>query len=285
MTAEPVTPLLAPDEPEPLECLNVDGASPYVLICEHAGRRIPRSLGSMGLAERDLRRHIAWDIGAREVALKLSERLDAPLFMQRYSRLVCDCNRRPDVPAFTPEVSEATAIPANVGLSDAARRARAEAIFHPFHDAVSAFLDARKSAGQLTALVTIHSFTPIFLGRSRPWEIGVLSNRDRVFSRAAADWLQANTSYCVGINEPYSVGDDTDYAIPVHGERRGVPCVEFEIRNDLIKDAANAATWADVLSGALMAGLRVVQASDGRPQDGGDRDVPIPGKDILATND
>lgn len=252
-------PLLASDEPHPLETRNESGSSTVVLICEHAGRRIPRSLGTMGLSETDRARHIAWDIGARAVAVALSDRLDAPLFMQRYSRLVCDCNRRPDVPSFTPEVSEATTIPGNSGLSADARRIRAEAIFHPFHDAVTAFLDARAQAGRPTVLATIHSFTPIFLGRPRPWEIGVLYNRDQVLSPAIADWLKANTSYCIGVNEPYSVGDDTDYAIPVHGEKRGLPCVEFELRNDLIADEAQAQPWADLLACALKSGIRALE--------------------------
>lgn len=249
-------PLLSSDEPHPLDVRNEHGASDIVLICEHAGRLIPRSLGTMGLSEEDRLRHIAWDIGARSVATQLSDRFDAPLFMQRYSRLVCDCNRRPDVPSFTPEVSEATTIPANVGLSQEDRRLRAEAIFHPFHDAVTAFLDARARVGKPTVLVTIHSFTPVFLGRSRPWEIGVLYNRDAILSPAIADWLKQNTPYCVGVNEPYAVGDETDYAIPVHGEKRGLPCVEFEIRNDLIAEDAQAGPWADLLARALDSGLR-----------------------------
>lgn len=248
------SPLLASNEPHPSETKNERGRSDIVLICEHAGRRIPRSLGTMGLLEEDRAGHIALDIGAREVATALSDMLDAPLFMQRYSRLVCDCNRRPDVPTFAPEISEATTIPANVGLSDADRRIRADSIFHPFHDAVTAFLDARARDGRPTILATIHSFTPVFLGRARPWEIGVLFNRDRLLSPVIADWLEANTRYCVGVNEPYSVGDDTDYAIPIHGERRGLPCVEFEIRNDLIADEVQARAWAGLLVKALSAG-------------------------------
>jgi predicted N-formylglutamate amidohydrolase len=248
---EPLPALLAPDEPHPLEVVNPDGGSDVLIVCEHAGRRIPRALGSLGLGEADLARHIAWDIGARDVAVALSERLDAALFMQRYSRLVCDCNRRPDVPAFAPEASEATAIPGNVGLSPAERERRARAIFHPFHEAVAAALDARRAAGRHAVLVTVHSFTPVFLGVARPWELGVLYNRDRALSPAIVDWLRANSSLCLGVNQPYSVGDDTDYAIPVHGERRGLPCVEFEIRNDLIDGPASAGAWADLLARAV----------------------------------
>jgi predicted N-formylglutamate amidohydrolase len=244
-------PLLAPDEPHPLEVVNPGGASEVFLICEHAGRRIPRALGNLGLGEPDLARHIAWDIGARDVAVALSERLDAPLYMQRYSRLVCDCNRRPDVSSFMPELSEATEIPGNLGASPAERARRAEAIFHPFHDAVTAALDARRDAGRSTFLVTIHSFTPVFLGVARPWEIGVLFNRDRALAPAVVDWLAVNAARCLGVNQPYSVGDDTDYAIPVHGERRGLPCVEFEIRNDLIDGPAAAVAWAELLARAV----------------------------------
>jgi predicted N-formylglutamate amidohydrolase len=243
--------LLAPDEPHPLEVLREGADSDFLLICEHAGRRIPRALGTLGLGEADLGRHIAWDIGARDVAVALSDRLGAPLHMQRYSRLVCDCNRRPDVPSFAPEVSEATAIPGNVGLDAAERDRRAQAIFHPFHAAVAAELDRRHAAGRRTLLATVHSFTPVFHGVSRPWEVGVLFNRDRSLAPAIAEWLQANTPLCVGVNQPYSIGDDTDYAIPVHGERRGLPCVEFEIRNDLIDGPEAAARWAGLLARAL----------------------------------
>ena len=252
-------PLLAPDEPHPLEALRPEGRSDFVLICEHAGRRIPRALGTLGLAEEDRARHIAWDIGARAVAVALSGILDAPLFMQRYSRLVCDCNRRPDVAAFIPEISERTAIPGNIGLSEADRRSRAEAIFHPFHDAVTAFLDARARDGRRTILATVHSFTPVFLGRGRPWQVGILFNRDRLLAPAIAGWLKENTGLEVGVNEPYSVGDETDYAIPVHGEKRGLPCVEFEIRNDLIADDTQARPWAELLAKALTAGREALE--------------------------
>lgn len=243
--------VVAPHEPHPLEIVNERGTSEFFLICEHAGNRIPESLGDMGLSDEDRQRHIAWDIGARAVAVELSKMLDAPLYMQRYSRLVCDCNRRPDVPSFAPEKSEATVIPANRGLGAEAREARARDIFWPFHDAVIQALDAREKAGIATKLVTIHSFTPIFHGQARPWEIGVLFNRDRSFAPPIFEWLKANTSLTIGCNEPYAVGDDSDYAIPVHGEKRGLPCVEFEIRNDLIADPANAGTWARYLHDAV----------------------------------
>ena len=245
--------ILQDNEPHPLEVINAHGRSDFFLICEHAGKLIPRRYGDMGLSEVDRERHIAWDIGALQVGRELSALLDAPLFTQRYSRLVCDCNRRPDVSDFAPTRSEDTDIPANIGIDDAEIAARAKEIFWPYHDAVNEALDARLAAGRRTLLVTVHSFTPVFRGVSRPWEVGVLYHRDDALSPRLADWLKASTGYCVGVNQPYSVGDETDYAIPVHGEKRGLPCVEFEIRNDLIRTPESARSWAELLAKALLA--------------------------------
>ncbi|HEV7415637.1 N-formylglutamate amidohydrolase [Tianweitania sediminis] len=244
--------LLAPDEPHPLETVNLEGGADFVLICEHAGRRIPAVLGDMGLSEEDRRRHIAWDVGARDIAIALSRILDAPLFMQRYSRLVCDCNRRTDVPSFMPVISELTEIPANNDISAAERQARIDEIYTPFHDAITAALDARDAAGKPTLLVTVHSFTPVFKGVSRPWQIGVLFNRDRDFAPQVARYIQNNTDYTVGINEPYAVSDESDYAMPVHGEARGYPCVEFEIRNDLTAGDEAVEAWAQLMAASVL---------------------------------
>lgn len=247
------TPILQPDEPAPLEIHNSEAASDFFLICEHAGRLLPRSAGSLGLPESELTRHIAWDIGARDVAIALADRLAAPLFMQRYSRLFCDCNRKPHVASFAPEVSEATVIPGNQGLSQAERQRRAEAVFWPFHNGVTEVLDRRRAQQRRTLLVTIHSFTPVFLGKNRPWQVGVMFRKDRDFAPAITQWLTDNTDFTVGINEPYKVSDD-DYAVPVHGESRDLPHVEFEIRNDLIPDRQAADKWAELLAQALKFG-------------------------------
>ena len=170
--------------------------------------------------------------------------------MQRYSRLVCDCNRRVDVQSFIPEKSENTSVPGNIGLSENDRRARIEEIYLPFHDRVSSEIDTREAAGRRTMLVTIHSFTSSYDGVSRPWEIGVLYNRDRTLSPAMLSLLTHQTAHVVGDNQPYSVGDDTDYAIPVHGEARNLPCVEIEIRNDLTGERQTN-YWASLLADML----------------------------------
>lgn len=243
--------LFARDEPAPVKIINAEGASDFVVVCEHAGRLIPHALGTLGVDAIDRGRHIAWDVGARALAEALAERLQAILFVQRYSRLVCDCNRNPDALDYMPVISETTQIPGNRDLTTAQRKARTAAIFDPFHNAIAAELDRRARDRRKTILVTVHSFTPVYKGQARPWQIGVLFNRDRHLSPAIAEILQRDRALCVGVNQPYAVSDATDYTVPVHGERRGLPCVEFEIRNDLLATAEAAAQWADRLSEVL----------------------------------
>ncbi len=246
-------PLLAPDEPPPVVVERESGASPFVLVCDHAGNRLPRSVGTLGLPEAERRRHIAWDIGAAEVSRRLSAALDAALVLQPYSRLVIDCNRDPGVATSIVTVSELTEIPGNRDLPPAGRAARVREIFEPYHARVRALLDARRAAGRPTALIAMHSFTPVFKGASRPWHVGVLYNRDRTLAAVALDLLRAEPDLVVGDNEPYAVSDETDYTIPRHGEARGLPHVEFEIRQDLIAGPDGQRAWADRLARLLRA--------------------------------
>ena len=243
--------LLHPDEPPPVTVERPRGASPFFLTCDHAGNRLPRRLGSLGLAARDLERHIAWDAGAAGVARALSRRLDATLVLQTYSRLVIDCNRNPEVPDAMPAVSENTAIPGNRNLSTAAARARVREVWAPYHDDISRRLDARQRAGRPSVLVAVHSFTPVYNGERRPWHIGVLYNRDPRLAHIMLDLLRGADGLVVGDNQPYRVSDRTDYTIPVHGEGRGIAHVEVEIRQDLIADRRGQNAWARRLADLL----------------------------------
>ncbi len=243
--------LLAEDEVAPLEVARGDGPSPFLIICDHAGRLIPRSLGDLGLPAAELERHIAWDIGAVGVARRLGEALGAHTVWQRYSRLVIDCNRPLDAPDSITPRSEKTIIPGNQNVAPAAAEARAREIFHPYHDEIRTTLDRRQAEGRLTVVIAMHSFTPMFLEVARPWHVGVLYNRD---SRVATPLLQAlrdEGDLVVGDNQPYAVGDLTDYSVVNHGERRGIPHVEIEIRQDLIADERGQAAWAERLARLL----------------------------------
>jgi predicted N-formylglutamate amidohydrolase len=252
-------PLLFPDEPAPMSLLNEAGRSVFLFACDHASHRLPRRLGALGLSSAERLRHIAWDIGIAEVGRRLSALLDAPLILQNYSRLAIDCNRDPSLPSSIPEISETTPIPGNCGLSAAAREARIAAIFRPYHDAIAQALDQRAARRRPTALVTLHSFTPVFKGTSRPWQIGVLFNRDQRLARPLMELLRADGDLVMGENEPYRVTDLTDYTVPVHAERRGLPYVELEIRQDLIAEPAGQQEWALRLARLLPAAWAQMQ--------------------------
>ena len=232
--------LLAADEPAPAEVLRAEGAAEFLLTADHAGRAIPRGLAGLGVSEAELGRHIAWDIGIAGVTRRLSALLDAPAVLQRYSRLVIDCNRPELSGSAFPAVSEATAIPGNAGLDEAAKAARRAAVFAPYHAAIERAIEAR---GRVV-YVAMHSFTPVYLGAARPMHVAVLYNRNPRFSRALAGLLREEPGLVVGENEPYRVSDESDYGVPVHAERRGLDYVEIEIRQDLIQDDAGQAAWA-----------------------------------------
>jgi predicted N-formylglutamate amidohydrolase len=250
------TALLDPDDPSPFTVHRAHGASPFVLIADHAGQRIPACLGDLGLSRIELDRHIGWDIGIAGVAEKLSEKLDAFAIMQTYSRLVIDCNRPLQAPGSIVAVSDGTRIPGNEGLDDEARTARALEIFAPYHARITRELDRRGGQAVAAVLVSLHSFTPTFAGFVRPWHAGILYHRDTRLAHALLAALRAEPGLVVGDNEPYAVSDATDFAIPVHGEQRGLLHVELEIRQDLIADAQGQEEWAGRLARILPGLLR-----------------------------
>jgi len=248
--------LLSADEPPAYRLEREQGRSPFFIICDHAGAVIPRRLDSLGLGSADLGRHIAWDIGAAGVALRLAEILDACVILQTYSRLVIDCNRPIGSPGSILAVSEATPIPGNQALSAADAQRREREVFRPYHDRIGELLDARGNRGQRTLLISIHSFTPVFLAAQRPWHAAVLYNRDARLARALLHVLRRDPDLLIGENEPYAVSDASDYAIPEYGEKRGIAHVEMEIRQDLVADQTGQGEWA----GRLAAGLQEAQA-------------------------
>lgn len=253
--------LLADGDPAPVELLRENGGSVFVLTAEHAGRCFPERLGTLGVSAADLDRHIAWDIGIGGVTRHLSALLDAPAVLQQYSRLVVDCNRWPAADDFVTRFSEDTHIPGNLGLEYHHIEARAREIFHPYHDTVRGLLDARAARQTQTVFVAMHSCTPVYLGVSRPWHVGVLYGKDPRFGRILLELLDDHDDLCVGDNQPYVLTSDKDYAVPVHGEQRGLPHVEFEIRQDLIESERGQETWARRIAELLHEGLERLRQS------------------------
>lgn len=241
----------SPDWPSPIQVLNENGRSDIVLICEHASNHIPAEYDRLGVTEADLQRHIAWDVGAAKVTEGLSRALDAPAFLSTYSRLLVDMNRPFGVPSSMPVRSEATDIPGNIALASQELARRRERIFEPFHAHIGAFLDARAAAGKPTRIVTIHSFTPIFLGVKRPWHAGILFERSDAFARQVIDGLAADRALLIGTNVPYVVDRGEDYAVPIHGTDRGNEAILVEIRHDLIAGDTGIEEWVRRLHDVL----------------------------------
>ncbi len=227
------------------------GSSPYLLVCDHASNARPDRLGTLGLGYEALSAHVAWDIGIAGVALRLSHALDACCVLQSYSRLVIDCNREPGTVQSIVTLSERTEIPGNRELSALDRELREREIFAPYHGCISEQLDRRTAQHVPTLFCSLHSFTPSYLGVSRPWHAAVLYDRDPRLAHALRAELREEPGLVIGDNEPYSVSDATDYTVIVHAERRGVPYLEIEIRQDLIADEAGQAVWAERLGRLL----------------------------------
>ncbi len=225
------------------------GSSCYVLTCDHAGRAIPRKLAALHLPAHALSTHVAWDLGVAELGRRLSAHLDACVILHNYSRLVIDANRPPDAPDSIPTLSERTRIAANDGLSAADARARLEEVFQPYHRRIDDELDARR--GRPSALVALHSFTPVYMGERRPWHVGVLYGRDARLGRLVLAGLRRDAALVVGDNQPYAVSDATDYTILVHGEQRRIPHVELEVRQDLLATDGGVEIWAQHLGRVL----------------------------------
>jgi predicted N-formylglutamate amidohydrolase len=244
-------PLLDADEPAAFQEFQKAGRSEFLIVVDHASSRIPRSLANLGLTDAELKRHIAWDIGALGVAQGVAKILDAPLVSQAYSRLVIDCNRDPKVPSSIPQVSESSEIPGNIGLSAAQIASRRTEIFDPYHERIRASIDARIGAGRPVFLVAQHTMTDVYKGVRRNMHAAVLYNRDRRFAGLVLDMLRRDSNLIVADNEPYFVSDETDYTIPHHAETRALPHVEIEIRQDLVSGEKDQAEWAERIARAV----------------------------------
>jgi predicted N-formylglutamate amidohydrolase len=243
--------VLGPGDPPPYRVVGEAGRSPFVLVCDHASCTVPASLHSLGLDEATLRTHIGWDLGAAKVAEMLARALDAFLILQNYSRLVIDCNRPLMSPASIAPVSDNIPIPGNASLTKLDAEQRASAIFTPYHDRIRQEIDTRSGRHQPSVLVSVHSFTPVFQGFVRPWQVGTLYHRDPRLARALMQELRVDSELVVGDNEPYAASDTTDYAIPQHGEMRALLHVGIEIRQDLIAHLPEQQAWAHRLAEAL----------------------------------
>ena len=249
--AEYDTPLLGPGDPAPVSVENPNGAASVLVLCDHASNAVPAALHGLGLTERDLHGHIAYDIGAAAFARGLARRLDAPAVLAGYSRLVIDCNRLLDHSDSIVSTSDGVAIPDNRDMAPDEAARRAAACFWPYHRKIGAGIAGFALRGITPAIVSVHSFTPALAGEMRPWQVGILWDRDDRIARPLIEVLSARGDMVVGDNLPYSGRRRFGYSIEVHATETGLPNVLIEMREDMVADDADAEGWADIMAAAL----------------------------------
>lgn len=229
---------------------NPTGTAPLLLVCDHATAIIPEDYEGLGLDPALLQRHVAWDIGAAEVARQLSSILDAPAVLTRFSRLLIDPNRPYDHPTLVAPESDGITVPGNQNLSPQDVEHRIEKFHRPYHDAIEAQLRRLCTGGRVPAVIAIHSFTPEMAGVQRPWQLGLLWNQDPRVRDGILSALRDDQSIIVGDNEPYT-GRTHNYTVDRHGGDHGRPHISLEVRQDLIDTSSGAQSWARRLGGIL----------------------------------
>jgi predicted N-formylglutamate amidohydrolase len=246
--APAAVPLLGRDDPAPFVLLEEHGQAPALVVCDHASRAFPHALDRLGLPELPSWQHIAWDIGAGELARGLAHALDAPAVLAGYSRLVVDCNRSPDDDEAFRKESDGWTVPGNRHLTDADRRVRLASYFDPYHECIEAMLAGFRGRGTVPLLVAVHSFSPTLAGDTRPWHAGVLWDHDAANAQRLLGGLRAQQGLVVGDNEPYSGKHPANYTIDHHAKAHGLPHVCIEVRQDLLSSPAGIERWVRLLA-------------------------------------
>ena len=243
--------LIGPGDPAPFVLLNEHANAPALVVCDHASRAFPRAMERLGLTEADSWRHVAWDLGAGELARGLADALAAPAVLAGYSRLVADCNRAPDDPDAFRTVSDGVTVTGNLDLGDDARRARLGCFHDPYHGAIAALLGGFRARGVAPLFVSVHSYTPVLDGVERPWHVGVLYDKDERSAAQLLSALRAVEGLVVGDNQPYSGRHPGDYTVDHHAEAAGLPNVCLEVRQDLLESPAGVERWVRLLARVL----------------------------------
>lgn len=226
-------------------------ASGILIVCDHASNAIPPEFGTLGLPEAELQRHIAYDIGAEGVTRGMAARLECPAVLSRYSRLLIDPNRGSDDPTLVMRVSDGAVIQGNRHLDAQSLQARIARFYAPYHNAIESAVDTFLAAGIVPVIVSMHSFTPVWKGKPRPWHAGVLWDKDPRLAVPLITALAADPELVVGDNEPYSgvLRGDTMWQ---HATRRGLAHALIEVRQDLISTAEGQDAWSERLARILL---------------------------------
>lgn len=235
---------------KPYRLIEGDASSGLLILCDHAENTIPEAYGTLGLKAQDLHRHIAYDLGAAAVTERLAALLGAPAILSRFSRLLIDPNRGLDDPTLLMQISDGLIVPGNVSLAPGELHARAARYYEPYHQAIERAVEAAFAQGRPPVIVSVHSFTQALKGTTRPWDVGVLWDKDPRLALPLLTALRVIPDIEVGDNVPYSgqLKGDTLYR---HGTMRGLAHALIELRQDLILGSEGQAEWARRLAHAL----------------------------------
>jgi predicted N-formylglutamate amidohydrolase len=225
-----------------------DPATGLLLTADHASARVPDGI-DLGVPPAVMGEHVAVDIGVEPLARALCEGLRCPGILGGTSRLVIDFNREENAPGLIPLASDGHSVPGNAeAAAGEERKRRIDRYWRPYHDRIARALDAHRPR----LLLSLHSFTPRLRGgEPRPWEVGILYNRDERAPRLALPLLRA-AGVETGDNQPYS-GRLLNATMNRHGEANGIPYLGIEVRQDLVGDAAGVSRWAAVLAPVIAA--------------------------------
>ena len=251
---EPLPALPGQDDFAPVECVTGSTDAPVLFLCDHASNALPPRYGTLGLPPEQLDRHIGWDIGAADVTRALAARFNAPALLTRFSRLLIDPNRGADDPTLVMRLSDGAIIPGNLTADRQEIDHRRAAYWQPYRDAVRSTIDGMMARNIIPAIISIHSFTDVWRGNKRPWQIGLLWDSDWRLPMRLYQALQRDAGLQTGDNEPYD-GALTGDTLYEHGTLRGLPHVLIEVRQDLIATPATAHVWAERIAGPLAEAL------------------------------
>ena len=240
----------AQDAFTPFETIEGDSACGAIVICDHASNAFPPGYGALGLPAAALERHIAYDIGAAWLTRRLARRLGAPAVLSTFSRLLIDPNRGADDPTLVMRISDGAIVPGNARVDSAEIDRRRRLFWAPYRAAVDAEVQKSLATGAPPALLSIHSFTPVWRGTPRRWKVGVLWDADPRLPRPLLKALAAESDLEageVGDNEPYD-GALAGDMIDAIATRRGLSNALIEVRQDLIETRETAEAWGDRLA-------------------------------------
>ena len=218
-----------------------------VILCDHARNAFPPGYGTLGLPEAQLKRHIAYDIGAEAITRHLAARLGVPAVLTHYSRLLLDPNRGEDDPTLIMRLSDGAIVPGNRHLDQAERSKRLRLYYRPYHQAIGQVLDACVETGIAPAILSVHSFTESWKSVPRPWHAGILWDRDPRLAVPLLEALFAEGDLIVGKNQPYHGGLEGD-TMWQHGTSRDLAHALIEVRQDLIRDEKGQEAWGQRLT-------------------------------------